>query len=179
MRKTVQLIAYYIFPIALLVYAFLNYEKITFQRYGDISIWLLTLVLYIRPLSMITKVKLFRVLMTYRRELGMASFWPFLGHMVGAMMIRNIPFSALINTQSHLFWATLASIGMLILGVTSNDKALKALKNNWKTLQRIVYPVYFFALYHYSQAVEFPWLFILGGIYLILKFLQYTKTKTI
>ena len=179
MRKTVQLISYYLLPITLLVYAYLNYEKQTFQTYGDISIWLLTVVLYIKPLSMITRVRFFKILMTYRRELGIASFWPFLAHAVGAIMIRNIGIDRLLNTQSHLFWATLAAIGMIILGVTSNDLSTKLLKRHWKTLQRIVYIVYFFALYHYTKAVDFPWLFILGGTYIFLKIFQYLKTKTI
>jgi len=57
-------------------------------------------------------------------------------------------FASYLKVENGLFWGAVAGIGMILLGLTSNNISVRLLKKNWKRLQRIAIPVYFLISIH-------------------------------
>lgn len=176
-RTVIQICAYYLLPISLVVMGVLVPSNETFKTYGSWTLWLLSVIVFVKPLAVLTKVGIFREILSYRRELGVASMWTYLAHSQGLLAIGWVSVNEIWAYPTFLFWGALAGLGMLILGLTANTAAVRLLKKNWKLLHRLVYPVYFMALYHSSYAEgEMARFYILGGAYALLKALEWTRT---
>lgn len=175
-RKIIQFFTYYLLPILLLSGSIFLNNKWVFSKYGNLAFILLAANLYLRPIAVIINNRYLNILTTYRRELGVGSFWFYLFHAAGFFLLYKIPLLNFINTRTYSFWALLASICMWLLWITSNDKSINLLKRNWKRLHRLAYPLFYFSLIHVSLAQKEPEkIIILGVPYIILKIFEYRK----
>jgi sulfoxide reductase heme-binding subunit YedZ len=180
-RKIIPPFVYYFLPLVLFSLSIFADIKGLLIIYGNIALYMLTITLYISPLSALTNIKLFKKLMTWRRELGLTTFWIYLAHGVGQTLRYGFTADNFApSIKNNLFFGALAGFGLLLMALTSNDYAVRKLKRNWKRLHRIVYAVYFLALYHASLgAGNFNKFYLLGGTYFLLKLAQYRKTGRI
>ena len=176
LRKLIQLFSYYLLPFLLLSISILSNNKWIFSKLGNLAFILLTANLYLRPIAVILNNRYLNTLSTYRRELGVASFWLYFFHAIGFFLLYKIPLKNFIDTNTYSFWGFLASICMLLLWITSNDKSISYLKKNWKRLHRLAYPLFYFSLIHISLAQKNPEkILILGIPYILLKIIEYRK----
>lgn len=179
LRSFLQVLAYYIVPAALLVLSLANANSRLFAFFGNAALVLVVINLYIRPLALILPNSYFNFFLTLRREFGVAAVWFFLFHAGGFIYSYGLLGSkSFLDYTSFLFWGSLAAVGMIILGLTSNDYATRKLKQNWKKVQMVAYPTLFLALFHAGLASgQLRNFFVWGGIYLGLKFLQWKKVS--
>ncbi|MFC1653370.1 ferric reductase-like transmembrane domain-containing protein [Patescibacteria group bacterium] len=180
MRKIIQKLTFYALPISLgIVSATLPHKEI-FSKFGSAAFILLSANLFLKPISVLYKHKYLQLFMTYRRELGVASFWFYLAHSTGFFRLYGLTSDSFLNTNSFLFYGGVAAFGMWLLALTSNDYSIRFLKKNWKTLHRLSYLIFYFALYHSSRVEqEMEKFFIFGSLFLILKIIQFKKTQKI
>lgn len=178
--KTLQTTSFYLLPLGLLAASLLFKPNAEFYaELGGYAWYLVMLILFLTPFAQITNLKLLKTLKAWSRELGVASFWLFLFHAAGLIYHYQLTeLSYFTNPKDMLFWGATAGIGMLILGLTSNNFSVRLLKKNWKRIQRISILVLFLAAVHINLA-EYgtpTGAFILFGIYLILRGLGYYLT---
>ncbi len=149
-----------------------------FADFGTLAMLGVTAALYLQPLMALTKNPWLIKLFSMRREIGVASFWLFFFHAYGLIWTRGLGLDVIFNVNGFIFWGFLASMGMWLLGLTSNDFSQRLLKKNWKKLQRVVYPTYFLLLYHASMAEGEMWKFwVFGGGYVLLKLMSKFKVQ--
>lgn len=172
-RKYLQWFCYYLLPLGLIATSlFIGLDKEFYVELGEPALNLLIFILFLTPVTQILDWKTLKILMAWRREFGVASFWFFLFHAAGLMYVDNLTnINDYLNPQGYLFWGAIAGIGMLILGLTSNNTAVKLLRRNWKRLQYIAIPTLFFAQAHASLADEGSILpaILLFAVYLLLR----------
>ncbi len=174
LRKTTQFFSYYVAPVVMISAALLIKYPDIFSKLGTIAMLAVTANLFIKPASVIFPLKALKLAMTYRREIGIASFWVVIGHVLG-LYINN--YYSLDNLSTPAIWGIIAMWGMVILALTSNNWATKTLKRNWVKIQRAAYPTLFLILIHASLAEgEFKKLIVIGSTYITLKFIEYKKT---
>lgn len=154
LRKYLQIAVYYILPVFLLVLSVsLQNGDEFFEELGEPALKLLIFILFLTPIAQILDWKIFHILRALRREFGVASFWLFFFHAVGLIYTRRLTdIAEYLSPQSYLFWGAFGGIGMLILGVTSNDMSVKFFRKNWKRLQFVAVPTLFFSQAHASIA---------------------------
>jgi DMSO/TMAO reductase YedYZ heme-binding membrane subunit len=187
-RKTIQVLAYYIIPaffllnIIIKIYLGENLYK-ELKDYGNYVFILLLIILFVKPISIIfNEIKIFKTVLGYRRELGILAFWFSIFHSIGLMYYLDL-FSVqgfikiLTPNELKLLSGFLAFIGMFILGITSNKLAVLKLKNNWKKIQSIVYPTFFFVAVHKSLSEKEFGPIIIFLIYVVFKIIEYLKLK--
>ena len=109
---------------------------------GDWSVWLLILVLSIRPLvRFLPKFKGGRFLMTYRRALGVAVFGYAVLHVLIYLVYRADAariFGKAIEPDLLTGW--IAFFIFLPLAYTSRNAWVRKLGKRWGTLHKLVYP---------------------------------------
>lgn len=176
--KIMRISSYYLLPLTLLVSSvFLsNGESRFFAQFGSIALILIMFNLFLKPVALVTKNGIASLLLTLRREIGVASFWFYLFHSVGMVTIYKFTPADFAGLDNFLLYGSLAGMGMWILGLTSNNVAQRFLKQNWKKVQMVAYPVLFLALFHGSKAenaIEKFYLF--STLYVFFKVLQYKK----
>ncbi len=173
-RKLVQIATYYLLPIGLLGAVLLIGDGHFFKELGEKALLLVALNLYIKPVAVLFKHQLTALALTFRREIGIASFWLYAFHSAGMFISRGLEVSYFLNPQGFLFWGGIAGFGMYILGLTSNNFAQKLLKKNWKKVQSSAYLVFIFASYHSALASgSFTKMIVGVGLFVVLKVLQY------
>jgi len=176
--KTVLIVlSYYCLPLLLIVMTISNPNDENFVLLGERAELLLYFTLFIKPIAKIIKSTMLLKLIGYRRQFGVATFWLFLFHAGGQIYTRGLfRIAYYTDVNSNIFWGALAAIGMITLGITSNNISVKLLKKNWKKVQTIAYPTLFFVLVHISIAEGEPQKFILIGIvYALLKVLEWKR----
>lgn len=107
--------------------------------------------LMLTPLAMLLpRVRAIKWLLARRRAFGVAAFLYALLHLgfyVAEMeTVRNM-LAELGATGIWTGWAAL--LLMIPLAATSNDVSMRALRNNWKKLQRLAYPAAILTLVHW------------------------------
>lgn len=188
LRKVIQILFYYIIPVYLLLILILNLNNLdniyhSLVKWGDNSLNLLILILFIKPISIIfNKIKLFKSILSYRRELGVLSFWFAVFHSIALVYYLDL-FSlqglVYILSAKDLFLITgfIGFIGMVILGITSNKLSTIKLKRNWKKVQYLAYPTLLMICIHKAESKEEYGPYFILIIYVILKIVQYYKIK--
>lgn len=155
-EKALELLSFYLLPAGLFVSALLWPKNSHFYlQLGEVAWILVLLVLFIKPIAVLTRNKTAFRLCMLRRELGVASFWLFIFHAAGLIYNFNLtvlPDYFILN--SARFWGTTSGIGMLLLGLTSNNFSMKLLKEHWKDLQYLAYPTLFLAGAHKYMAED-------------------------
>lgn len=178
MRKKIRILVYYILPAVLFLLSIFSED--IYPLFGQIALYVLLIIMFVKPLAVLIKFRIFALLLGYRREMGYISFWFFLFHAGGLIWSRNLrDINYFLGINNALFWGALAATGMVILTLTANNFSVKFLKKKWKTVQSVAYLVLFFALMHANimtgRGVVSA--FAVFGVYLLLKILQYKKTK--
>ncbi len=135
---------------------------------GIWAIWGLLLTLTVTPLS--TSLG-WTALMSVRRMLGLAGLGYTILHIAVYVVLRKYNgkaiFDELIGRWTIIF-ATLSSIGLLALGLTSTDAAVRTLGSRiWHRLQSTVYVLSLLAILHFllSPLAVGPLPFTMAGIY--------------
>lgn len=180
MKKILSILSYYILPITLLVLNLFFSSKSLSALLGNGAMIIVVAILFLKPLAKITNIKKLKRLLIYRRQFGVASFWLAAFHGLGMWQIVKgyATLNLYLNPQVNLLYGLMAAIGMLILGLSSNDLAVKILKRNWKRLQYIAYPTLFLILYHAALAEnELMKFYIISGLFVILKILEWSKVS--
>jgi methionine sulfoxide reductase heme-binding subunit len=173
-RKLGKFVAYYLLPLVLLFGSVVLYSRGYFALLGNIAEYLLVFILFVKPLAVITKLKLLRRFVLYRRELGVAVFWFFLFH-IGSYFVLGMSLDSFLNGK--MFFGLVAGLGLLVLALTSNNFSVKLLKRNWKKLQYFVYFVLFGVLLH-SNLMRGEGLFefyLIFGLFVVLKGLEWGR----
>ncbi len=153
-RKTVKLIAYYIVPIVLFLMYISVTRHIDYQStLGATAYNLLLVTLFIKPLRIIyKKIGLLATVGSYRRELGLATFYFALFHFLFyAKMIKLSPITLLkasLGSIEPLFFGAVGLIILFLLAITSNKFSTMKLKANWKKLHKLVYIAFPLILIH-------------------------------
>lgn len=192
-RKLIQYLCYYLLPIGMLFSIFITmitngdgYALVV--SYGNFALNLLVLILFVKPLSVIfPKITIFKKIVSYRRELGLLTFWSALFH--GVSLMYYLGFLSIdealkyASLGSFAFWGFLGLIGMIVLGATSNKLSVMKLKRNWKKVHYIAYPTFFFVLIHgYMSSQDIKYI-ILGVTYTLLKsgqiYITYKKKQAL
>lgn len=176
--KLVRIGAYYILPLCLLVSSvfFSKGESRFFAQFGEWALWLIMFNLFIKPVALVTKNGIASLLLTLRREVGVASFWLYLFHSMGMVTIYKFQPQDFAGLDNFLLYGALAGMGMWVLGLTSNNIAQRFLKQNWKKVQMVAYPVLFLAMFHgFKAQTEIEKFYLFSVLYLFLKVLQYKK----
>lgn len=146
MNSNLPKLKIFIFYASLFVSAVLSFGHQT-KLLGQASLVLLTVVIFIKPaVKLFPTIGFFKILLALRRQLGQATAFFALAHVSG--QIGNYLFS--IDLSDFRFWGFLAIILMLPLLITSNDFSTRLLKRNWFHLQKLIHPLYIFAMIHYG-----------------------------
>lgn len=113
------------------------------RDFGEIAGNLLIVILFLSPLSTLLRIRLLSVLMGFRRELGILMGCLALVHGLGYFLSPGFLWEKGVVTG----WMGLLLIFPLLL--TSNNFALRFLGGKlWKRLHRLVYPAFFFIVWH-------------------------------
>ncbi len=131
-------------PAIIIIFRYLNdsisYGQVIHQT-GDWSIALLALALIVTPFRrVLPKASWPRWLMYHRRALGVASFAYAALHTI-TYLDRKWGYGYIIpeGLKPGLLTGWIALLIFLILAITSNNKSVKLLKQNWQRLHRTVY----------------------------------------
>lgn len=150
-----KLIKTLIFYTSLIASIFLAISHQT-QTLGKISIILLTVVIFTKPaVKLFPTIGFFKILLALRRELGQATAFAVIGHVLaqifpGGNLFELLFFAATGGPKSFQFWGFWGLILILPLFLTSNDLSTRILKRNWFLLHKLIHPLYIFALIHYG-----------------------------
>ena len=125
-----------------------------------------------------------KILLKYRRQIGVISFLLGAGHGILLFMKRSFD---VFDLKSYLVY----SQGILILGIftllaiTSNDWSVKKMKKNWRKMHQLTYLLMFLLMWHISEKMFGHWTYVtpLGIIatlviiilFLIRKWVEYKK----
>ncbi|MGM0516868.1 MAG: sulfite oxidase heme-binding subunit YedZ [Pseudomonadota bacterium] len=141
------------------------------QLLGQAAIWLLLIVLAMRPLHRwLPRLRLVR----YRRMAGLfAAFYALVHAMVWLVADRGLDWAAMVEDVSerlHIGFGMLAFLLLVPLAVTSTRGWMRRLGSGWQELHRLVYPATGLALLHYFLAVapEVRWPLSLMALFLLL-----------
>ena len=120
-----------------------------------------------------------RILLPYRKEAGITISWFALLHAVGLIFKYNIfDITKYLNPAGHLLYAALATIFIIILGITSNNFSTETLGPNWKRIQYLAYPALLLTLFHTSRvAKNMNKFYIIGGLFVVLKIIEWSIHK--
>ncbi len=178
-KKILDILCYWILPLTLLVISFAVPDAEVFRLLGKAAMILLIIILFISPLATITQWRSLRIILGFRRQLGIAIFWLAFFHTAGFIYVQDLTQTILyFDLGYHLFYGAVAMLGMTLLAVTSNNRAVGYLRRHWKKVQAITYPVFFLVLIHASMASgEWKKLIVFGGAYIILKVVAWQMVK--
>lgn len=124
-----------------------------FKEFGEYAWNILIFIMFLRPLADITNLKILKLLLPLRKELGII-VWVFsIAHFVGYFIERRVPLSLLWNSilwdpRGYLWAWMFALVIAIILTLTSNIYSIKKLWKYWKKIQRLSYFMFIFVLIH-------------------------------
>lgn len=125
---------------------------------GDWAAWLLLLALAATPLRLVFRRQGWTTwLLRRRRDIGVASFVYAAGHTVIYLFDKASLATVLAEAADVAMLTGWLALAIFIpLAVTSNDKAVRALKRSWKRLHRLVYPAAILTVVHWVLAAFDP-----------------------
>lgn len=118
---------------------------------GEWSARLIILALAITPISMLLPGRDWvKWLVKHRRAVGVAAFAYALLHLLLYVLDMETVANMLAEAGAPGIWTGWAAfLCLLPLALTSNDRAVRALKAGWKRLQRLAYPAALLTLAHW------------------------------
>ncbi len=98
-------------------------------------------------------------LLKYRRHFGVAAFSLGLNHGILIIIKKSLN---LLDLQTYIEYFQGFSILLIftLLAATSNDKAVKKLKNNWRKLHQLTYLVIFLLPWHILSKMSGHWTYL-------------------
>ena len=125
---------------------------------GTWSAWLLMATLAVTPIRLaFSRHWITKLLVRYRRDLGVASFAYVAGHTT-LYLDKKASLSAVLAeiTTDYLLVGWIAFGLMLPLAVTSNDWSMRMLRRSWKQIHRLVYPAAILTFLHWIWSAFDP-----------------------
>lgn len=180
-RKFTHLFIYYLVPTGLMAAFMTIGNPEMYEILGNWALWLLSFILFVKPVAVITKIKFFWKIISYRRELGILTFWLAFFHFFG--MIYAYQFykpEVWGSLGAAVYWGAAAALSITIVAMTSNNFVQKLLKRNWKRVQSLSYFV-LFAVYMHVALIERELVFflIMFGIFFVLKMIEFRKYRSV
>lgn len=183
--KQITRIASYLLPVILVALALLSPTSDLFRGIGNAALYTLIAVMFLKPLVVLlrntTLAPPLMSLLAIRRELGIATCWFALFHAGGLIYTMQITtLNDYAGITNYLFWGAVSVIGLVILGLTSNNISVRGLRRNWKRVQWLAYPAFFAALLHVGlrgNGRELPQYLAVAGTYSILKTAEFWKRR--
>lgn len=126
------------------------------RDFGQLAINLLIFLLFLSPLSQIFRTRLLLLLMSFRREIGIMMGYLATVHGLGYLLdpdwsglfFQSLSLGGYHGVNPSYLFGIFAYILTLPLLFTSNTLSQRLLGAKWKTLHRIVYLMFVFALLH-------------------------------
>ncbi len=126
-----------------------------YRNLGAASWGVLLVIVFLRPLGDIfVDFKIFRAMLSLRKELGILCGSLGVSHGIGYFLDSKIPVlqwfvgSELWDMSKYYFWGILGFFMATILTLTSNIFSVKILKKYWKKLHKITYAFVFVVVIH-------------------------------
>ena len=151
------------------------------NHFGEWTLIFILLTLSMTPLKKITKSVEW---IKFRRMLGLFTFFYASIHMLSYVGLDyRFDFEPLINDvlkKKFIFIGFSAWLLLIPLAVTSSEKMVRLLKQNWKKIHRLIYIIGVFGVLHYiwlSKTIFFkPLIFLILLIILLLFRIKITKS---
>ncbi|NES03975.1 MAG: iron reductase [Okeania sp. SIO2F4] len=105
------------------------------------------------------KTEIPKLLLKYRRQIGVVAFLFALGHGILLVRKRNFDFFAL-QTYWIYVQGVVTFIIFTLLTITSNDWSVKKLKRNWKKLHELTYLAMFLLVWHVIDKMWGHWSYV-------------------
>ncbi|WP_239495403.1 protein-methionine-sulfoxide reductase heme-binding subunit MsrQ [Salinicola halophilus] len=122
---------------------------------GQATLWMLFATLSLTPLTKLTRWKGFALI---RRQLGLWTLAYAVAHLLCyVLFILGLDLSRLgseIVRRPYIIVGMLALLGLVVMGVTSNQRSMRKLGKRWKTLHKLVYAVLALGLLHFFWVVR-------------------------
>ena len=153
------------------------------NHFGEWTLIFIFLTLSMTPLRKITKSLEW---IKFRRMLGLFAFFYASIHMLSYVGLDyRFDFEPLINDvlkKKFIFIGFSAWLLLIPLAVTSSEKMVRLLKQNWKKIHRLIYIIGIFGVLHYiwlSKTIFFkPLIFLILLIILLLFRIKITKSAS-
>jgi len=153
------------------------------NHFGEWTLIFIFLTLSMTPLRKITKSLEW---IKFRRMLGLFAFFYASVHMLSYVGLDyRFDFEPLINDvlkKKFIFIGFSAWLLLIPLAVTSSQKMVRLLKQNWKKIHRLIYIIGIFGVLHYiwlSKTIFFkPLIFLILLIILLLFRVKITKSAS-
>ena len=154
------------------------------NHFGEWTLIFIFLTLSMTPLKKITKSLEW---IKFRRMLGLFAFFYASIHMLSYIGLDyRFDFEPLIDDvlkKKFVFIGFSAWLLLIPLAITSSDKMVRLLKQNWKKLHRLVYIIAIFGVLHFiwlSKTIYFkPLIFLIILIILILFRIKFSKSSIV
>jgi DMSO/TMAO reductase YedYZ heme-binding membrane subunit len=179
LKKIFSIGAYWVIPIVFASVSFFFPGGDLYSALGLVAMYLLAFLLFLKPVAMLSRRRELLYLLQFRRQFGVAVFWLALFHGAGYLLLYDLWGTPLLSDlSSHHFYGLVALVGMSVLGITSNDIAVRFLKKYWQRIHWLAYPVFIFTLLHAGLANGSLVLFsIVTSAYGVLKYLEWKQKK--
>ena len=153
------------------------------NHFGEWTLIFIFLTLSMTPLRKITKSLEW---IKFRRMLGLFAFFYASVHMLSYVGLDyRFDFEPLINDvlkKKFIFIGFSAWLLLIPLAVTSSEKMVRLLKQNWKKIHRLIYIIGIFGVLHYiwlSKTIFFkPLIFLIILIILLLFRIKITRSAS-
>ena len=153
------------------------------NHFGEWTLIFIFLTLSMTPLRKITKSLEW---IKFRRMLGLFAFFYASVHMLSYVGLDyRFDFEPLINDvlkKKFIFIGFSSWLLLIPLAVTSSEKMVRLLKQNWKKIHRLIYIIGIFGVLHYiwlSKTIFFkPLIFLILLIILLLFRIKITKSAS-
>ena len=152
-------------------------------HFGEWTLIFILLTLSMTPLKKITKLVEW---IKFRRMLGLFTFFYASIHMLSYVGLDyRFDFEPLINDvlkKKFIFIGFSAWLLLIPLAITSSERMVRLLKQNWKKIHRLIYIIGIFGVLHYiwlSKTIFFkPLIFLILLIILLLFRIKITKSAS-
>lgn len=177
-RRLVSLAVYVVLPLALVALWASPLALFFARQMGELAQALLLLLLFMKPAAVIFNIRILRRALVYRRQMGVVVFYLALFHF--ALLVnpaRLLDFSYY-TVGNHVLYGAPALLILALLGITSNDRALKLLRRNWLRLHKLAYLALVLVIIHSALANgELFKIILIIPLYAALKILEYRGTR--
>lgn len=154
-------------------------DQVITQQFGPVplggmtywsGLWALAFLMAALSITPLASIVHWRRLIMVRRMVGVTALAYTLGHIVIYFALRFWNFSSIAHemvTRVSLILATVATIGLIALGATSLDDAIRRLgAKGWQRLHNAIYFIAGLAVIHYLLSPDiYPEQYLMSGLY--------------
>ena len=177
-RRVVAWCVYGILPVVLLAALVADAPRVVAVKAGSLAQLLLLVLLFMKPIGTVFGIRLFRRTLVYRRMMGVAMMYGALYHAVVLMDVSRIFDAQYYTVSNHVVYGAAALCITVLLGVTSNDFAIRVLRRSWKRLHVLAYPLLVLVLLHAGMAEgEMKKVIVLVPAFIVLKVLEHRRVR--